>query len=299
MKLATGVLIDPAPLAVLGPIVSAAERLGFEYCYVSDQGAGDDIYVLLGALAVQTDRIRLGPGVTNPYTRHPAVTAAAIATLDELSGGRAFLGIGAGGARALDTLGVARAAPVESCTDLVSRARASWKRDIEVHWAARGPKMLATGARLADVMVLNGIAHRELASVVGAIHRAKRDRPDQPRIQYAAALVFDQPSRQGLRARTAFRLVDTPPSTRAKLGVSADLYEQLRETVRSLGPAAAAPLVDDRLLSEYVIDAGKDPVAQLRALVCEHEIGGLTVDVSDIPTAIPRLEAAADVFARL
>ena len=76
-ELATAVLVDPAPLDVLGPIVEAAEELGYGYCYVADQGVGDDIYVLLGALAVQTSRIRLGPGVTNPYTRHPAVTATA------------------------------------------------------------------------------------------------------------------------------------------------------------------------------------------------------------------------------
>ena len=47
------------------------------------------------AIATGTDRITLGPGITNPYTRHPAQTAAAIASLDELSDGRAFLGIGA------------------------------------------------------------------------------------------------------------------------------------------------------------------------------------------------------------
>ena len=159
--------------------------------------------------------------------------------------------------------------------------------------------MIEAGARLADVVLLNGIAHRELPSVGASIERATQGGDRGPRIQYGAALVFDEASREGLRVRTAFRLVDSPARTRAELGMTVDLYEQIRDTVRAEGPAAAAPLVDDRLLAEFVIDAGDDPVAQLQGIVRGHGIGGVTIDVSDIPTAVPRLEAAADVFARI
>ena len=81
--------------------------------------------------------------------------------------------------------------------------------------------------------------------------------------------------------------------------MSVELHERLRDVVRVEGPAAAASLVDDQLLAEYVIDARDDPIAQLRRLVGEHDIGGFTIDVSDISTAVTRLEAAADVFARI
>lgn len=298
-EFATAVLVEPAPISALGPVVEAAERLGYGYCYVADQGLSNDVYVLLGALAVGSSRILLGPGVTNPYTRYPAVTATAIATLDEASEGRAFLGLGAGGTRALDELGLDRLAPVDACTELVSIAKRLCPRPIEIHWAARGPKMIAAGARLADVMVLNGIAHRELPAVVASIDQATQHTGRRPRIQYGAALVFDEASREGLRARTAFRLVDTPRRVRHELDVSDSLHAKLREAVRTEGPVAAAALVEDRLLAEYVIDAGDDPVEQLRALVREHDIGGVTIDISDISTAEARLEAAADVFARI
>ena len=49
--------------------------------------------------ALNTRRIKISHGVTVPYTRHPSVTANATATIDELSGGRAILGIGSGGKR--------------------------------------------------------------------------------------------------------------------------------------------------------------------------------------------------------
>ena len=62
---------------------------------------------LISQRNLSTDAMEIGPGITNPYTRHPAQTAAAIASLDEVSQGRAFLGIGAGGSLTLDPLGIA------------------------------------------------------------------------------------------------------------------------------------------------------------------------------------------------
>lgn len=49
------------------------------------------------ACALNTSTIGLGTNVTNPVTRHPSVTACAIATVDEIANGRVVLGIGAGG----------------------------------------------------------------------------------------------------------------------------------------------------------------------------------------------------------
>ena len=56
-----------------------------------------DIYPYLGIAAMNTEKVEMGPFVTNPLTRHPSVTASAMATIDMLSGGRAFLGLGRGG----------------------------------------------------------------------------------------------------------------------------------------------------------------------------------------------------------
>ena len=55
-----------------------------------------DVYVTLGHCAANTERIRLGPRVITPVTRHPAVAASAAATLEELAPGRTMVGIGSG-----------------------------------------------------------------------------------------------------------------------------------------------------------------------------------------------------------
>ena len=64
--------------------------------FMDSQSLGADPYVLMGAWALATERLKLSPGVTNPLTRHPVVTAASIAGVQLISGGRAVLGIGRG-----------------------------------------------------------------------------------------------------------------------------------------------------------------------------------------------------------
>ena len=64
--------------------------------FMDSQCLSADPYVRMGVWAAATERLKLSTGVTNPLTRHPAVTAAAAATLQSISRGRAVLGIGRG-----------------------------------------------------------------------------------------------------------------------------------------------------------------------------------------------------------
>lgn len=166
---------------------SRVEAAGWDGLAVVDsQNLSGDVYVALGLAAHATERLHLATGVTNPYTRHPAVTASAIATVHAESGGRAVLGIGRGDS-ALAHLGLAPA-PVDvfetylmrvqgylrgdevsfdaPSTDhpgaveslgLASRPTASrlqWLRPslpkVPVSVAATGPRVIAAAARQAD-----------------------------------------------------------------------------------------------------------------------------------------------------
>ena len=71
-----------------------AERLGYDSLWVTERYFHEETFSLLGYLAARTERISLGVGVVNPYTRHPALIAMAAATLDRISGGRLLLGLG-------------------------------------------------------------------------------------------------------------------------------------------------------------------------------------------------------------
>src|SRR5215472_18375429 len=72
-----------------------AESLGFGTFWVPEdlyRGA----FTLASAIASSTERIRIGLGILNPYVRHPATIAMELGALEEISGGRSILGIGAG-----------------------------------------------------------------------------------------------------------------------------------------------------------------------------------------------------------
>ena len=75
-------------LAVLG------EQAGFDYVWFPHDTFMGNTWAIAGAVAVQTSRIRIGSVGTNPYTTNPAEIATYVATLDELSEGRAVLGLG-------------------------------------------------------------------------------------------------------------------------------------------------------------------------------------------------------------
>lgn len=109
--LATGVLLLPDhPAARLADIAREAERLGYDYLWLADERFFREVYASLAVCALATSRIRLGPCVTDPYSRHPALTAMAIATLDEIAGQRAVLGMGAG-VSGFRELGIGREQP--------------------------------------------------------------------------------------------------------------------------------------------------------------------------------------------
>ena len=82
---------------IAGPFAERAEQQGWDGMAVVDsQNLSGDSYVALTIAASRTEKLQLATAVTNPVTRHPAVTASAIASLQAFSGGRATLGIGRG-----------------------------------------------------------------------------------------------------------------------------------------------------------------------------------------------------------
>lgn len=159
-------LLPNRPVDACVDIARAAEDLGFEGIWIADsQCLFRDAYSVLSVSAVRTRKLLLAAGVTNPITRHAAVLAGSWATLDELSGGRAVLGIGVGES-AVHTLGLppARLAELERVIDVVRRLmrgeavqhdgheiRLPWSNHrVPVVIASSGPKSLQLGGRIAD-----------------------------------------------------------------------------------------------------------------------------------------------------
>jgi 5,10-methylenetetrahydromethanopterin reductase len=82
-------MLPDYPLAESLESIRLADELGFHACYAADETWHKDLWLLFAAAAGRTSRIRLGPSVSPVTLREPTLIAQALATLDELSGGRA------------------------------------------------------------------------------------------------------------------------------------------------------------------------------------------------------------------
>jgi 5,10-methylenetetrahydromethanopterin reductase len=161
-------LFPTEPPARLVTIAKLAEELGFSCVWVGDsQMIWREAYVVLGAIAQATSRIGVATGVTNPLTRDPAVVAAAMETLHELSGGRARLGIGLGDS-SVETLGrkPARLADLERAIQEMRAlvAGETIHADTEVPWRLTYAQ---SGTRVPTYLAVSGPKIHRLAGKIG------------------------------------------------------------------------------------------------------------------------------------
>jgi 5,10-methylenetetrahydromethanopterin reductase len=203
--------------------VRRAEALGWDAAFLPDsQLRRRDTYVLLAAAARATERIVLGPLLTNPVTRHPTVTASSIATIDELAPGRTLLGWGIGDtAVRLAGLRPARMAELEQGTRLMRAlldgeavevgaarpARLPHHRPVPIWIAAGGPRTLRMAGGVADgVFIRVGTHPANIARAVEAIRDGARAAGRDPaRVGLAAVFhtVFvDDPGRALLMGKS-------------------------------------------------------------------------------------------------
>jgi 5,10-methylenetetrahydromethanopterin reductase len=166
--------------------VKLAEDLGYEHIWVCDSSLhGRDVYPYLTLCALNTKRAKIGINVTNPFSRHPAITANAIATVDEISGGRAILGVGTGD-RPQAEIGFrpAKIAEMQEWMLLVrqlfagepithsgdvwrlkdAKLNCGWRRELPIYIAASGPRMLEFAGQASDGVIARiGLAAEGIA----------------------------------------------------------------------------------------------------------------------------------------
>lgn len=310
-------------------IANLAEELGYDYFWFADEKFYWDPWVGLTVVAVNTRTIRLGPGVTEPYARHPALTAMAVASLAQVAPGRVVLGIGAGGP-GFPELGVERIRPavaVSEAVELIRRLLAGERVDywgelirfrngrlqvlppvpVPVFVAARGPRMLRVAARIGDGVIVApyaspaGVAYA-LSLIEQALVAAGR-----PRSGLQVALRVDLAiARNRSEALAAARYWVALP-----LWVSYPDWSYLKPLPRLVVPDAARELIARRdygLLADIAGRLPDDFVAELAVAGTPDEVGerfwalarqGVDqIIVHPVPTADFGLEDTVRHFAR-
>jgi 5,10-methylenetetrahydromethanopterin reductase len=255
-------------------MVEGIDALGFRHLWITDSSLhARNSYAYLTLAAMRSPRLVLGTAVTNPLTRHPAITAAAAATLDEISGGRMILGIGAGD-RPLLALGL-KPSSVESLRTAIAAIRALWTGEhvsiddrafslhdahlrfparpgIPIYVSASGPRTLELAGEVADgVILLVGLFPEALAWALEHVDRgaAKAGRPRPHIAVFAYGAIDDDEDRALASARPiAAWFPQTAPAICELAGLPASLANEVRE--RYAGgefqeAAAAASLLPD------------------------------------------------------
>lgn len=304
---------EGAPARTLD-VARAADEAGIDAIWVSEDPEGWDAFALLGALANVTKHCQLGTSVTSPWPRNPNLLAASVATLDQLSDGRAVLGLGRGQVEwHRDVLGVETGSPLTALRETITLLRAwwqpphqaaslpgshfhirEWERSIgplhppQIFLAAAGPQTLALAGALADGVIFNVLTSEQamrdaIPQVRQAALAADRD-PDALSfvLRTEISLTDDVSERKALsRAKSIFALLAGFPGMERLYQVAGFDTDEIVANVRT------AMRIDEVLTS-----GGGFPVLR--------RIGDLTAARAAIPDAFIRalaLVGAADMLA--
>jgi 5,10-methylenetetrahydromethanopterin reductase len=219
------------PPTEFGGLVEEIESLGFDHLWLTDSSLhARNCYAYLTLAALHSSSLLLGTAVTNPASRHPAITAAAAATVDEISAGRLILGIGAGD-RPLLALGL-KPSSLTTLEAAITGIRQLWRGedvelaaggfalnhahlrfparpDIPIYISASGPKTLDLAGRIGDgVIILVGLFPEALEWAISRVERsaetAGRARPHVAVFAYGAVSDNEQAALEHARPIAAW-----------------------------------------------------------------------------------------------
>jgi 5,10-methylenetetrahydromethanopterin reductase len=298
-------LSNEVPLAESVALALRAQELGFDEVWVPESRHGRSATTAAAVLARETDRIGIGVGVVNPFWRHPALIAMEAATIDEASGGRLRLGIGAALwtlrafgeddertrrplAAMIEAVRVVKAmlAGEEGLDGEVHRVRAEARLDFDpirrrvpVYVGAVNGKMMEAAGAWADGVYLGAITSpgyvrwsRERMAE-GARTRGRH----QEELDLCAN-VLTSVSRDGKAARDACRQVITyylwrvEPVVYETSGADPEAVQFVRSTVPDEGVDAVAERLPDELIDVFAAAGTPDTVMEKLA---EFERAGL------------------------
>lgn len=300
-------ILGNAPMARMLERVKLAEANGYDIVWLADERFYREVYSCLTYFALNTTRVKLGPCVTDPYSRHPALTAMAMATLDEVSDRRAILGIGAG-ISGFSELGVERKKPARAIREAIELIRmlmrgenvtykgeviqftegklsfAPIRPEIPVYVASNGPLGQKMAGAVADGAIMEACGNveevRALRAVLdGGARQAGRD----PKAVKLIARLNTCIAADGQAARDALR-----PTVARMLGAARLKFL----TAQHQGLALAPELVASVAGAAYA--SGFTPYLPLLPHVTDRHVDAFTLagNVAEVAARVTELRAA-------
>jgi 5,10-methylenetetrahydromethanopterin reductase len=295
----------------LRALARATEAAGADWLGVPDAFWWRDAWMLLAEAARVTERIALGPMVTNPYLRHPFHTLAALATLQDIAGERVFLGIAAGGAEVSGAAGISRRdAPqrIRGLAELLRRVVAGEPLDptsgrrlevplrpVPILIAGRGDGVLDAAGQAADRALLWAVPSSELerSREVIAAGAAAAQRPN-PELVWAPLVDHGGRSRERVRNIAAYSVLNSRPALHTRWGLDRAGVARLRALLVGGGAAAAADMVPAAALDDLII-ANSDP-GHMRTLARQLGATSLALPAFNVDELAERVAWARQIL---
>jgi len=260
------------PVADLVAAARIAEEGGLDTFWVGDEGPAREAFTVLTAIGQATERIDLGVAVTNPYLRHPALTASTAATVAEATGRRLHLGYGPGGSVSLGPVGLEPLHPVRRIEGAIRLSRAVLGAEpaegfdpgpfatpqplVDIWVGSRSEKVTSLAGRTADGFFANA-TKMLLPDLITWLRSA--DRPLD--LSLCFPLVLSERDREAIRPYMPFALLNAPPGTAEGAGMSTPAAQEAAEAIKRGDLEAAARLTPDSAVDAVTISGPADEAA--------------------------------------
>jgi len=301
-----GVWFEPTqPVRRLVELAKFAEDLGAEVCLVADEGTERDVYVALTAILAASDKLVVGPAITNPFSRHPVTTAAAVATLAEMAPGRVWHGLGTGGSRVLAPLQLEPQRPYSALVDafVANRRLLGGRRagpasldwfggDVPMAVAGRGPRVQRFAAAEADWVIFSAKALADLPETAATIRSA-----GDARIAWSAYLAYDDTERRRALRHFAYMALDAPADIRRQVGLDELRAARVRRAMLAGDLEGAAEHLPESLLDLYAV-TGTPVECAARIADLRDSFDLFVLPMNDEETCEAHIEASAAILTR-
>jgi 5,10-methylenetetrahydromethanopterin reductase len=297
------------PPTRLMSLAQLQEACGYETFWYADERFFREVYTSLTWVGCHTQYINVGTMVTDPYSRHPALTAMALATLDEVVQGRAVLGLGAGVA-GFRELRIVRRQPAQAMRETVAVIQALLRGEtvnvqgevialdhcrldfqplrsqVPIYIASNGPMGLALAGELAVGAVMQGPVATPLVDwfqtqVHRGAQRVGRDLAEVDLVARVNVCVHEDPrmAKDIMRPTIARSLLAQAPNFTTFALAGLEIPSRLKEMVTALSythdPQVLAPiaaLVPDDFVDALTLAGTVDDVAASLVRMAQHGV---------------------------